>query len=158
MSTRNREKKEREEADKCNHIKRAGFSVAHHHSRRWPRRPRFAAGSKRRSTGGRATMRPRPLAPQLHRLASLPLPLRPSPTGLQQWYLSLPLSLSLSCPLFLPYRAMEMARKLLSRLENPAFWPQTVFSSKKTPPPPNFQSHLHHIKTLNIANDSCMEY
>ena len=34
-----------------------------------------------------------------------------------------------------------------------------VFSSKKLPPPtPNFQSHLHHIKTLNIANDSCMEY
>ena len=54
----------------------------------------------------------------------LSLSLRPSPTGLQQWYLSLPLSLSLSCPLFLPYRAMEMARKLLSRLKNPAFWPQ----------------------------------
>ena len=30
-----------------------------------------------------------------------------------------------------------------------------VFSSKKTPPQtPNFPSHLHHIKTLNIANDS----
>ena len=43
--------------------KKAGFSVAHHHSRQWPRRPRFAAGSKRRSTGGRATMRPRPLSP-----------------------------------------------------------------------------------------------
>ena len=34
-----------------------------------------------------------------------------------------------------------------------------VFSYKKLPPQtPNFPSHLHHIKTLNIANDSCMEY
>ena len=29
---------------------------------------------------------------------------------------------------------------------------------KNSPQTPNFPSHLHHIKTLNIANDSCMEY
>jgi hypothetical protein len=23
---------------------------------------------------------------------------------------------------------------------------------------PNFSSHLHHIETLNIANDPCIEY
>ena len=29
---------------------------------------------------------------------------------------------------------------------------------KNSPQTPNFPSHLYHVKTLNIANDSCMEY
>ena len=29
---------------------------------------------------------------------------------------------------------------------------------KNSPQTPNFPSYLHHIKILNIANDSCMEY
>ena len=33
-----------------------------------------------------------------------------------------------------------------------------VFRSHKNPQHPNFPSHQNHIETLNIANNSCMEY
>ena len=36
--------------------------------------------------------------------------------------------------------------------------PRVCLDPSKLSQNPNFLSHLHHIETLNIANDPCMEY
>jgi len=65
-------KKDEEDIREGRNAIRDKEGFAHHHSRRWPRRPRFAAGSKRRSTWGRAAKRPRPPSPLLpHQASSL---------------------------------------------------------------------------------------
>ena len=52
-----------------------------------------------------------------------------------------------------PLASYDFPSSLMCRNAKPVF-----STKKKLLPIPNFPSHRHHIETLNIANDACMDH